>query len=92
VLLPITYHLSNANGEGGYTQGLSIQYQVNEMSAQPLSPVGNTADPLIAKAISILNGNGRQAPTPERTAKVYFDSREEAATTHIVRMPAALLR
>ncbi|HEY0612624.1 MAG TPA: S41 family peptidase, partial [Chitinophaga sp.] len=37
VLLPITYNLSNANGEGGYIQGLSIQYQVNEMSAQPLS-------------------------------------------------------
>jgi hypothetical protein len=93
VLLPITYNLSNANGEGGYTQGLSVQYQVNEMSYQPLSAVGNTADPLIAKAISILNGNGRQtAPVTEHIAKIYFDSREEGTRRDVVRMPAALVR
>lgn len=93
VLLPITYHLSNVNGEGGYTQGIVPQYSVNEMSYQPLSAIGNTADPLIAKAISILNGGGRQtAPTQESTARIYFDSRQQAATGDVVRIPVGLMR
>lgn len=93
ILLPITYNLANANGEGDYAQGLTPQYQVNEMSYHPLSPIGNTADPLIAKAISILNGNGRQkTPAPESAAKIFFDSRQEAAVRDVVRMPAAVVK
>jgi C-terminal processing protease CtpA/Prc len=93
VLLPITYNLSNVNGEGGYIQGLSPQYAVNEMSYQPLSAVGNTGDPLIAKALSILNGGGRQtAPVRENTARIFFDSRQQAAAGGVVKVPAMLVR
>jgi len=94
VLLPVTYNLSNANGTGGYTQGLAPQYVVNELSHQPLSPIGDPAEPLLAKAISILNGNGRQAAPGQiiSASRVYFDSREQAAAGSVVRIPAALAR
>lgn len=93
VLLPITYNLSNINGEGGYTQGIAPQYVVNEISYQPLSPVGDPGDPLISKALSILNGGGRQtAPAPERIVKSLFDSRQHAAAGNVVRVPAVLVR
>ena len=93
VLLPITYNLFNVNGTGGYTQGIAPQYALNEMSYQPLSAIGNTADPLIAKALSIMNNGGRQtAPVQERMARIFFDSRQQAAAGNVVSVPAGLIR
>lgn len=93
VLSPITYNLANVNGEGGYTQGITPQHSINEMSYQPLSPMGDAGDPLIAKALSIMNNGGRQtAPVPERNAKTFFDSRQQAAAGNVVSVPAGLVR
>ena len=92
-LMPISYNLANSKGEGGYTNGLTPQYIVDELSKQPLAPVGDNTDPLIARAISILNGNGRQtAPTPQISPRVYFDTRQQQADRNVVRMPASLFR
>jgi hypothetical protein len=93
VLMPISYNLANAKGEGGYTQGITPQYIVDEFSKQPLADVGDNADPLIAKAIDILNGNGRKTPainTPGHS--IYFDTRRQQAAANVVSMPAALFR
>ncbi|GAA0540092.1 S41 family peptidase [Chitinophaga japonensis] len=94
VLQPITYNLSNTSGAGGYTQGLTPQYVVNELSHQPLSPIGDENEPLLAKAISILSGNGRQTVPGQiiSSSRVYFDSREQPAAGSIVRIPSALTR
>jgi len=92
-LMPISYNLANSKGEGGYTNGLTPQYIVDELSKQPLAPVGDNTDPLIARAISILNGNGRQtAPAPQISPRVYFDTRQQQADRNVVRMPASLFR
>ncbi|HEY1164504.1 MAG TPA: S41 family peptidase, partial [Chitinophaga sp.] len=93
VLLPITYNLANVNGTGGYTQGIAPQYVLNEMSYQPLSAMGNAADPLIAKALSIMNNGGRQtAPVAEHMARTLFDSRQQAAAANVVSVPVGWVR
>jgi carboxyl-terminal processing protease len=56
VLLPETYKLANAKGEGGYAQGIVPQYQVDETAQLPLLPVGSKEDPLVTKALSIISG------------------------------------
>jgi C-terminal processing protease CtpA/Prc len=93
VMLPITYNLSNASGTGGYTQGITPQYIINEMSYQPLSPIGDATDPLIAKAVSIMNGGGRQtAPEQAPSARVYFDTHEQPAAGSIITIPSHLIK
>ncbi len=93
VMSPITFYLANSKGEGGYTQGITPLYPVDEFNKQPLLPIGDNGDPLIAKAIAILTGNGRQtAPVPESNVPVYFDSRQKQAAQGGVSMPASLVR
>jgi len=89
VLLPITYNLSNAKGEGGYTKGITPQYQLDEMATQPLSPLGDMNDPLIAKALSIIEGSGRQTGTTEEVRR-YYDSGKDAANMSTVKIPRTL--
>lgn len=90
-LLPITYNLSNSKGEGGYTQGITPTYQLDEMATQPLSPIGDAGDPLIAKAISIISGSGRQADT-EREVRKYYDAGQSVVNLNVVKIPAILTR
>jgi C-terminal processing protease CtpA/Prc len=82
-LLPITYNLLNAKNEGGYTQGITPQYMTDEMGSQPLPGIGDNNDLLIAKAIAIINGNGRKAGE-EKQVKRYYDSEETAASQRTV--------
>lgn len=63
VLLPETYKLANARGEGGYAQGIVPQLLVDEKTQLPLLPVGSKEDPLIDKALSIIIG---QTAMPNR--------------------------
>jgi carboxyl-terminal processing protease len=93
VFWPIAYNLANAKGEGGYTQGIAPQYKVDELGKLPLQPLGNTGDPLFAKAISIIAGNGRLAGEERsRTVSRYYDSRQALSEASIVKLPAALVR
>jgi carboxyl-terminal processing protease len=88
-LMPITYNLANSKGEGGYTHGITPQYQVDEMATQPLYPLGDTRDPLIAKAISIIEGNSRQAKTENIIVKKYYDGKVDE---QVVKIPISLVR
>jgi len=85
-LLPITYNLLNAKGEGGYIHGISPQYTVDEMATQPLSPIGSNSDPLIAKALNIISGNGRRTEK-NTTVRNYYDSRQSPSETNIAKIP-----
>lgn len=70
VLMPITYKLQNANGEGGYNKGIAPAYQVDELAALPLQPLGNTADPLTAKALELIGvAGGRVSHQPPTTVQ-----------------------
>lgn len=88
-LLPVTYKLSNARGEGGYENGITPQYVSDEKSILPLFPIADQQDPLIAQALSLITGGGRQGQferiTP--TVKVLYDSRQLLSESSIVILP-----
>ncbi|SDG73603.1 S41 family peptidase [Chitinophaga filiformis] len=78
-LAPITYLLSNAKGEGNYTTGIAPDYTVYELNTQPLLPMGDPADPFIAKALSVIRGDGRTSAYPERITTSLYDTRTRAS-------------
>lgn len=77
ILQPITYRLANAKGEGNYTQGIAPQYVVDEMGRQPLTALGDVNDPLVAKALALISGNGRTSNT-EHTVRMYYEATPQA--------------
>lgn len=89
VIQPITYRLTNADGNGNYTGGIVPQYSIDEMSRQPLLPLGDVNDPLIAKALSIINGGGRAAVEIENApvSRHYYDAGQQAAKNSMVIIP-----
>ncbi|MBC9911370.1 S41 family peptidase [Chitinophaga varians] len=87
VIQPITYRLSNANGNGNYTQGITPQYAIDEMSRQPLLPLGDANDPLVAKALSVIDGNVRAVPEGNNTLRHFFDAGQQAAAASMVIIP-----
>lgn len=56
-LNPIVYKLFNSNNQGSYSQGLAPAHQVSELAALPLSPVGQTTDPLVHQALELIYGS-----------------------------------
>ncbi len=87
VLLPVTFRLANARGEGNYPNGIPPRYTVDEKSRLPLLPIGDKGDPLIAKALAVIAGHGREA-TPEQAAPaVLFNSKERASRAAVIMIP-----
>ncbi|WP_158618239.1 S41 family peptidase [Chitinophaga lutea] len=87
VLLPVTFKLANARGEGNYPDGIAPRYAVDEKSRLPLSPVGDRADPLIARALAVITGQGRAAKPETAAPAVLFDSKERAGRHAVVIIP-----
>ncbi|ASZ10824.1 hypothetical protein KTO58_21350 [Chitinophaga pendula] len=89
IMHPLTYRLANANGEGGYTQGITPQYKLDELSVLPLAALGDTRDPLLAKALSLIDGNGRVSNEniPAAVRSSIYDSRDKAAVNSIMILP-----
>lgn len=54
-LQPIIVKLADKNGDGDYDQGLIPDYQVDETDVLPLLPIGSEDDPLVAKALSLID-------------------------------------
>lgn len=82
-LMPITYNLFNAKGNGGYTIGITPDYSIDEMSSLPLTTIGDNNDPLIAKAISIINGNAR-INSNTTTIKHYYNAQIKTAEREVL--------
>jgi C-terminal processing protease CtpA/Prc len=79
-LVPITYLLSNAKGEGNYTSGIAPDYTIYELNTQPLLPMGDPSDPFIAKALGVIRGDGRTTNYPAgRTTASFYDTRTKAS-------------
>ncbi|MBC9931248.1 S41 family peptidase [Chitinophaga qingshengii] len=87
VLQPITYRLSNASGNGNYTQGIAPQYPVDEMSSLPLLPLGDASDPLIAKALAIISGGGRASTENHHFTRHIYDAAQPAVVNSMVIIP-----
>lgn len=88
MLYPITYLLSNAAGQGNYPAGIAPDYPLNELNTQPLLPIGDSTDPLIARAIQLIDGGGRLGNTsPAATIRSYYDSRKKVSDGSVVIIP-----
>jgi carboxyl-terminal processing protease len=87
IMHPLTYRLANAKGEGNYMAGITPQYPVDEMSRQPLLPLGNIDDPLIAKALAVINGNGKAATENYTPTRNIYDARQSSAINSLMIFP-----
>jgi len=54
-LQPIIVKLADKNGEGDYDQGLIPDYEIDETDVLPLLPIGSKEDPLVAKALNLID-------------------------------------
>ncbi len=52
---PIIVKIANKNGFGDYPEGLNPQYEINEWDYLPWAPIGSLDDPLLARAMSIID-------------------------------------
>lgn len=50
-LHPVIYKVFNANGEGGYSNGIAPQIIVDEYTSLPLLPLGDSGETLISSAL-----------------------------------------
>lgn len=56
LIMPIVYKIADGAGKGDYSTGLVPDYQVNELSRLPLSPLGQPGDLPIDKALTLIYG------------------------------------
>lgn len=71
---PIVVKLANKNGFGDYPNGLDPQYEINEWDYLPWAPIGSLDDPLLAKALGIIDPSlqpiaAKTMSTKEQTAR-----------------------
>jgi C-terminal processing protease CtpA/Prc len=91
VLAPTIYKLFNARNEGNYDQGIAPDHAVNELDHFPLLPVGEPADPLIAKALQLIYGSSDIPGTDLRvqrsqvtSVKPVYNSMEKTAQQQLM--------
>jgi len=53
-LYPLIFKLYNSRGEGDYSKGLTPNFIVNELAELPLRQIGDSQDPLIKKALTLI--------------------------------------
>lgn len=53
VIHPLVFKLYNSKSEGDYNNGIKPDYIVDEFASLPLSPIGDSLDPLIQKAMAL---------------------------------------
>lgn len=92
-MYPIIYKLFNAQGQGGYSGGISPDLELSEFSVLPLVPFGNTNDALLSKALEQVSTQkiaiaARSSVTETRsvsqTGLILSDSHLTKATQSIV--------
>ena len=52
---PIIVKLANKDGQGDYEGGLTPDHEIDENNSLPFSPLGSAQDPLIAKALDVID-------------------------------------
>lgn len=79
---PVIYKVFNADGAGGYSNGIAPQMAVDEYDALPLLPLGNPEETLLSSALNKIyskSSSGRQMP--EGKLNVLFQSDNPFAGT-----------
>lgn len=54
ILSPVIYALYNAEGEGDYQNGITPNYQINELDVPELFPLGNVKESLLKKVLELI--------------------------------------
>jgi carboxyl-terminal processing protease len=70
VLQPVVFNLLNANGEGGYSNGLEPSIKISEYSTLPIAELGSAQDPLVKSALNIIYGNDVPEEVPLRARQL----------------------
>ncbi|WGQ09291.1 S41 family peptidase [Pedobacter gandavensis] len=98
-MYPIIYKLFNANGQGGYQNGIPPDVAVNELNQLPLLPFGDVNDPLLKAALdqigflkpAALAGRGSKTSLLQQengsgpgNAMVFSDTHQQKAENSIV--------
>ncbi|MCS3529376.1 S41 family peptidase [Chryseobacterium sp. JUb7] len=71
---PVIYKVFNANGEGGYSNGITPQIPVNEYSGLPLLPLGDSDEILLASVLNKIYSKSAHIQSPSQEAKVIVES------------------
>lgn len=76
---PVIYKVFNANGEGGYVNGISPQFTVNEFNNLPLLPLGDPNETLLSHVLSKIYSKKGDTDFDGNKVKVLFQSDSPAA-------------
>ncbi|SDQ04036.1 C-terminal processing protease CtpA/Prc, contains a PDZ domain [Chryseobacterium soldanellicola] len=72
---PVIYKVLNANGEGGYSNGISPQITVNEYMMLPLLPLGDSNETLLSSALNkIYSKSAIFTSNSDQNVKILFES------------------
>ncbi|MBZ4188010.1 S41 family peptidase [Niabella beijingensis] len=66
ILYPMVFKMYNARGAGNYAAGIPPDYMLPDPGALPLYPIGDSREPLLNKALSLIQG---APPTATQTLK-----------------------
>src|SRR5690606_35342630 len=75
---PIIVKLANKDGFGDYPDGLEPQYEVDEWSFLPWAPIGSLEDPLLAKALGLIDPSMQPAMAKSMGVRAHTDHKLQA--------------
>ena len=75
---PIIVKLANKAGFGDYPDGLDPQYELDEWAYLPWAPIGSFDDPLLAKALAIIDPSMQPAAAKTMSTKLQARQRLRA--------------
>lgn len=76
---PVIYKVFNANGEGGYSNGISPQFTVNEFNNLPILPLGDPNEAVLSSVLNKIYSKQGNTNAGGSEIKVLFQSDSPAA-------------
>lgn len=84
-LIPIVYKIYNKMGQGDYSNGITPSIKIDEFAFLPLTPIGDTRDPLIQEVLRTMSDkNTRAKGTVNTTEKTNILSPKYRGSTYQV--------
>lgn len=76
---PVIYKVFNANGEGGYVNGINPQFTVNEFNSLPILSLGDPDEALLSSVLAKIYSKQGNTDIGGNKVKVLFQSDSPAA-------------
>jgi carboxyl-terminal processing protease len=84
VLYPAIYKLSNANGEGNYSNGIPPSIILDELQSLEVFPLGDVNEVLLHQALAIISGNGRVAQGKNTIVNILDNTQPKDAAKSVI--------